>query len=830
MIFQKKLSKFGLVSAICLGAGIGFVNGAQAQKKEARPRKEAGQTKASPVVDEGRLKMDLDRIMEYPPPDRIKRLRFFIRSHPNSSLIPTATEALNAALVENGEAKVETPPKKTDEATTTTTAPAIPSATPAADSATTTTATPLAAPSATSESKPENTENKLAAEKANESAKASEPSEKKPTEVTNGTKNSAPLERLLDQPVEVRIGKLRAFLETNPDAAQAQTATESLIAALAEDGDAKLKAGDAAGGLQQFRGALDLLPAHLSDKLFSGVVARIPTNLFVRGETSAAIDAARTIETKIKGEAPRLLLLATFYLSVEQGDDAARLAQQAVNLAPDMATAHQALGAAYHVGLRLDDAALEYARALELNPKLASARRSLADLRRATGKPEEALALYREQIAAEPKDLAARAGMVLSLFAAGKNEDAERELSAALQDEPRNLPLVVGAAYWYAAQSDAAHALEYAQKAVGIEPRYTWAQIALARALILQKRSAEAEQALRLAKQYGRFPTLDYELANALAAGGFYDEAAAELTRSFSLEKGNLTTHLAGRQTASAADFIELLGPERRASLFQAKAAETESNARMMRGLLALHTIVAASQGGDSSVRENEIAKAAREFTANGDESTRALRQLYTAEFLLSKNTALPLVIELTDAATSGVEAALDAPSATTAILAGEIRDWRARALAAGGVPNVPALPREVLSKILRGRLEAAAGWAFFNSDKSAEAIVRLRRAASVLPENSVWWRSSFWRLGSALEASGNREEALVSYIKSYQSGAPDAGRRATIEALYRKLNGSLDGLDARLGAAITNGPNGVSDSGTLAPTATPHPTETKQQ
>ncbi|HVG38442.1 MAG TPA: hypothetical protein VM870_04080, partial [Pyrinomonadaceae bacterium] len=76
-----------------------------------------------------------------------------------------------------------------------------------------------------------------------------------------------------------------------------------------------------------------------------------------------------------------------------------------------------------------------------------------------------------------------------------------------------------------------------------------------------------------------------------------------------------------------------------------------------------------------------------------------------------------------------------------------------------------------------------------------------------VLPDNSVWWRTSSWRLGAALDANENRDEALAAYIKSYQSGTPDAGRRAVIEALYRKINGSLTGLDEKLGAPSATAP-----------------------
>ena len=44
---------------------------------------------------------------------------------------------------------------------------------------------------------------------------------------------------------------------------------------------------------------------------------------------------------------------------------------------------------------------------------------------------------------------------------------------------------------------------------------------------------------------------------------------------------------------------------------------------------------------------------------------------------------------------------------------------------------------RNVLSNILRGRIEDLAGWALFVGGDAQEAVVRLRRAVSVLPETS---------------------------------------------------------------------------------------------
>jgi hypothetical protein len=76
----------------------------------------------------------------------------------------------------------------------------------------------------------------------------------------------------------------------------------------------------------------------------------------------------------------------------------------------------------------------------------------------------------------------------------------------------------------------------------------------------------------------------------------------------------------------------------------------------------------------------------------------------------------LSTALELTEAARRSVEAALDVPGATVAVQAEELRDMRARALAQGSTPDVPAAPRNVLANIMRGRVEDLAGMALFQS------------------------------------------------------------------------------------------------------------------
>lgn len=619
-------------------------------------------------------------------------------------------------------------------------------------------------------------------------------------------------------PPDKRIEFLKGFIATNPKSVALPHAAELLVAAHAMLGDQKLQANDVNGGLEQFRLAISEAPADMTDRLFVEVIARIPANLFFRGQSAAAYEAAHQAEALAKQNPKRLLAVAGFYLAVEDAGEAGRLTELVVQATPDSSAAHQALGAVRHIALRLDEAETEYARALAIDPKSIAAKSALADMRRTSGKFDEALILYRELSQADPKNNSARAGIVLSLLELGKKDEAEAELNSAMQnkDQARNLPLLVGVAYWFLAHNDAARGLDLAQKAVAIEPRYPWAQIAWARAMLANGKPLEAERGLRFARQFGQFPTVDYELASSLAAVGLYDEAVAELARSFSLKDGQIETRLAGRYAAHAAGFIELLAPERRAVIFQATPADTEANAKMLKGLLAFTSGLDLPEG--RTPKEDDVLAAVQDFIG-GDDAMRTYRQVYVAGRLLKKGIALKSVVELMDRAMTGFEAALSVPAATVAVQPEELGDIRARALAQGVTPEVPDAPRSALSGLLRGHIEDIAGMALFNLDQSSESVARLRRAVSVLPQGTPLWRTTLWHLGSALEANGKSDQALLYYIKSYVAGAPDAARRSVIENVYKKVNGTLDGLDDKIG------PSPITATAAPTPQATPAPT-----
>ncbi len=603
-------------------------------------------------------------------------------------------------------------------------------------------------------------------------------------------------------PVAERVAKLKEWLNTHPDSKERPRAIEYLVSAHATIGDQKLKNGDTAGGVEHLLLAIDEAdPANTADKLFSGVIAQIPTNLYLRGEREAAFKAARNVETKFGSDAKRLAGLAGFYLGIERSDEAIRLGETAVKLAPDLAEAHRVLALGLHISLRLDEAAAEYKRALELDPTSKASRISLADLYRATGKAEHALALYNEQLLLDPKDRAARAGKVISLLELSRADEANTELEAALAAEPRNLPLLTGAAYWHVAHGNNDKALDLARKAVEVESRYTWAQIALAHAFLGAKRPLDAERAIRYARQYGKFPTLNYELANVLSAMGLYQEAADVLRESFEIKEGQIHTQLAGHLPASDASFLDLLAPERRAGIFQPTAADNAANANSLKALLALTTAIAPAEG--EKINEAAAVAAAQDFAA-GTDNMRAFRQVYAASRLLRNNTAIPTVLELTAAARKASDDALTVPVLTMAVQADEFRDLRLRAISAGSIPDVADAPQSVLSNILKGRIEDLEGWAMFHQEKYPAAIEHLKQAEQVLPVNTPLWRSALWHLGVVLEQTGQKEQALDYYLKSYKGGEPDSVRRPAIEQLYKKIYGSMDGFEDRLNGTTT--------------------------
>jgi tetratricopeptide (TPR) repeat protein len=591
-----------------------------------------------------------------------------------------------------------------------------------------------------------------------------------------------------------RVSALEKFIQEYPESKHMDRALHSLFVSRISFADEKFKSGETGAGVILLKQAVTDLQTPVGGSIFDDVVSKVPMGVFYQGQRAAAFEIAGLIEKKIAGNADQLLSLANFHLSFENGDDAKRIALAAAAVKPDSAAAFQMIGFAERLNFQLEDAAASFAKALEVDPESASAKRSLAEMKRALGKPDEAAALYREILARDETDVPSQTGLILSLFESGKSSEAQAAMARSLEQTPSNVILLGNAAYWYASAADAENAADLARKAIALDPRYVWSHIALARAYILQKKPADAERVLLAARRYGNFPTLEYEIASARMISGFYREAAESLTKSFEIRDGQIRAKLGGRIERSGASFSELIASERKASIFAPLAPEQPETDDRLRSLLEFSQELAAEKPDETS-----LMSAADRFTAGAD-GMKLHRQLYTASQLLEKNIALGKVLELTKAAMPNTEAALDVQSSSSAVMASELYESRAAASIRNEYIAVPDVPRQTLSAIIRGRIEELSGWALYNQGNFPAAVTRLRRAISVLPEKSAWWRSSKWRLGSALQAENKDAEALENYIQGYNIEKPELIKYVVVEALYRKVNGSLDGLEAKIG------------------------------
>ncbi len=633
-----------------------------------------------------------------------------------------------------------------------------------------------------------------------------------------------------------RIKALQTFLTNFPEGVEVRRAKGLIVSARAVLAEERLNANDVTGAVALFTEAINETPEPVPDELFTKVVLGFPFSLKARNQLGPAFDVAKLVEARVGANASQILDLAKFFISAQYGTEAIRLAEKSIALDSTSEFAFQTAAIAYRMNFRLEDSAVALAKALEINPASTASRQNLAEMKRALGKYDEALALYRETLVLDPENAGARNGLILALFESGKRAEAEIELKSTLETNSSNPSLLTGVAYWYATSGDAEKAGLYAKMALAIDQTSIWAYVAEARGLMIDKKPLEAERVLLNARQFGDLPTLDFELATARMAAGFYREAAETLKRNFVVNQdGLIETYLGNRVLADAQSFTELLSLERRALIYNREAADNPESTRRLKALLDLYQKLEKDE-----TAEADLTKAVDEFVS-GSDAGRLHRQLFTANRLLQKKKALPKVAEILQAAVSGVDNALSVPNPTAAVLADELYDSRQYFIARSQVVSINELPKQKLSAILRGRIEELAGWAFINQDNSAQAIIRFKRALTVLPEKSAWWRSTWKRLGSAYIAEGKEPEALDAFIKSYDRDQPNKEERTYIADLWIKVNGKIDGLDGRIGpdpfaptvAQVEPTPEAVKlpqDLPLASPTATPEVTPSPTQ
>jgi tetratricopeptide (TPR) repeat protein len=615
-------------------------------------------------------------------------------------------------------------------------------------------------------------------------------------------------ETLAIEDPSARVAALRKFLETSNASEQTQAAREAIVVRRAQMAESYLARGDVERGMENFRRAITGMPERVADRFFEETVIRIPFALSARGYRNEAIELARELERRFAMEGPRLASLGEFYMTIEATGAAIRALETASKLAGEDAKLDRLLGAAYRMGLRLDDAISEYRQAISLDANDKRAYYELANLYRARGAYDDAINLYRKQLEIAPKHSPSYKGLALAYLAQGDEErmaaalDQARSSSGSAEEITGDVYLQTQLSFYYLAQGKLKQAQQAVASALLVEPRYSWARIAAAEVDLAQEKYFDAERNLIAARPYASFPTLYFTLGKLYVAVEDFDGALEQFSKAFDYSpQGRFTATLGGVFDAEAEGLKELLSREHQAAIFLAKPPTRDEEFKISEALVrfnshlrAIKAMMNSSPEGENDKNEESVAQNAAEMRrrqmeemeraamdfVGAESSRRSFRMLSVAEKLAQAGVSSGLAVELAEQALGLAQVATEPE--------GALRDY-------------PNYDRNGRLAIFRGRALSAKGWALFKVDRNREAAAALTEstlAYGALPES----RRALWRLATVKETQGELKEALDLYIAGYEapaSGSESDVNRTVIESLYRKINGSLEGLDKRL-------------------------------
>lgn len=621
-----------------------------------------------------------------------------------------------------------------------------------------------------------------------------------------------------------RLAALQQFLRANPNGEKALAAREAVVTSYAQLGETQLGDNNIEKALEAFQRAIRALPKQVSDRFFEDTVVKIPMAVSTRGYRAEAVTLGKTLETRFANEAERLAALGEFYLTIEAAGEAITALENAARLSPEDARLHRALGAAYRMGLRIGDAVAAYQLAVRYDPKDRRAFYDLGNLYRSQGAYDDALKLYRRQLEIDPKHTSSYKGLALAYTALGKATEAAaalsqvRDLRGSSDEIRQDILLQTQLAFYYLALSKMKAARQAAEAALAVEPRFSWARIAAAEVELAEGKYFEAERHLLAAQQYANFPTLAFTLGKLYLIVEDFDGASEQFAKAFNYTATDkFTTRLGGVRDVQADELKDLLAPEHQAAIFLAEPPTSDELFKIAEALTRVNAKLLekpAEKAPDAKPlapatkdsNTDKLEQAARTFV-EAEGSRRSFRALYMAQRLAQAGQALPLAIKFAEQALELAEVATEAE--------GAVRDY-------------PNYDRDGRLRIFRGRAHDARGWAWFKAGRNREALLALSEAATAygpLPEG----RRALWHLATAKEAAGELPVALELYLAAYESPVNKNSvdvNRTLIELLYRKVHGSLNGLNERLGRPLSTQMTAaiaeLARSSTVAKTATP--------
>jgi len=631
-----------------------------------------------------------------------------------------------------------------------------------------------------------------------------------------------------------RISLLEKFIAANRGSTFEDEARETLMREYALKGEQSLREGAPQLALQAFKAAFRAAPATINDKVFGQYVFPLPMAMNAFGYRAESAELMRSFEVRFESDPNRLVEIGFFYVQIEAPFEAVRVLELAARLAPQDHRVHNSLGTAYLISLRLDDAANEFQRASELDVRDEFANLNLGNLARATGDFDRAVSDYRKQIALKSDDAEAHGGLAIALLALGRDEEAAREIKRAQELGPTDYRFLTQLCFFYVARKKAALARPLIEQAVRIEPRYAWAFIAKAETDALEGKFGDALATLISAQNQAGFATLTFSLAKALMALDGYDQATEIMAKAFTVNgDGEFEALLGGAINARSRRLDLLLERERQAGLFLSFDPTTSFQYRLAEAIskidhysrVAVAARKQAAQAAQAAARKRarpgqaKTAESAEDDASQG--ASRPRRATTTsplnAELSAGRDANLAGMPELLQGITTFttlddgrqafrmVWASRKLTEADLALDAAEQLARRALAIAetatgpAGSMRDAPGLDREGRRAMFQGRAYDALGWAQFKKGNTRGALESLIKAVEIYP-TSLDRKTAIWHLAVATQEAGDDRRALDLYIASYEAESPTATvRRAQIESLYKKLNGSLTGLDQKL-------------------------------
>lgn len=627
-----------------------------------------------------------------------------------------------------------------------------------------------------------------------------------------------------------RIGLLEKFITANRGSSLESEARELLMREYALKGEQALRDANPQLAVQAFKGAFRAAPTPVSDKVFGQYIFPLPMAMNAFGYRVESAQLMQSFEPRFESEPNRLVEIGFFYVQIEAPFEAVRVLERAVQLAPQDHRAHNSLGTAYLISLRLDDAAAEFQRSIEIDPKDEFANLNLGNLARALGDNERAVSFYRKQIALKPDDGEANGGLAIALLALGRDEEARPALKRAQELAPSDYRFLTQLAFFYVVRKKAALARPLIEQSVRIEPRYAWAFIAKAETDMLEGKFGDGLATLLSAQGHAGFATLTFELAKALMALDGYDQATEVMGKAITLNAdGEFEALLGGAINARSQRLDLLLERERQAALFLSYDVTTSFQYRLAEALGRIDHFTKVATASRKPAPQSAARKRVRPGTTKASEpaedegATRPRRATtppsLTSELSAGRDASLPGMSELLKAintfttmddgrqAFRMVWVARKLTEAELALDAAELLARRAISIAAtatepaGSMRDAPTLDREGRRAMFLGRGYDALGWAQFKKGNTRGALESLIKSVEVYP-TSLDRKEAIWHLAVATEEAGDDRRALELYIASYLPESPTASvRKAKIESLYKKLNGSLAGLDQKLRA-----------------------------